>query len=232
MAIGSIVLLLAAGMLGTSGESYSRVGNNVASEREGRAVFTTLQQDLSAAVFQKDLLIQSVNPEAWTKTRLGFLTSLPEASQDSADFVGDLCAVSYYIADISHNGKVVRCLMRGFRNSRQTFSALRSDSSVQDQLFAPQGALDEPIAFGVVSFKVIPRVRTNTGALTDWQPNPTTPPDLLEITLTVASRSLMSRLNSTNDWNSSPFLGQSSKISENKDLETFKAIIRFGNSAS
>ena len=57
MAIGSMILILAASVLGSSGDSYERVGGSVASEREARALIARLASDLSSGRFHKDSVI-------------------------------------------------------------------------------------------------------------------------------------------------------------------------------
>ena len=114
MAIGSIILILAATMLGSSGDGYERVGGSVASEREARALITQLASDLSTAKFHQDTLIEK-SSAPWPTDRLGFLSLQPAAAQTEAKRIGDLCAVNYYIEDRQIGNKTVRRLMRDTR---------------------------------------------------------------------------------------------------------------------
>ncbi|MES2439654.1 MAG: prepilin-type N-terminal cleavage/methylation domain-containing protein [Verrucomicrobiota bacterium] len=232
MAIGSIILILAATMLGSSGDGYERVGGSVASEREARALISQLASDLSTAKFQKDGVIEK-SSESWPTDRLGFLSLQPSQAQTKEGHIGDLCAVTYYIKDLTMGGKNVRCLMRGFRESKDTFDALRNDSVAG--LFDPSGAkadLDEPVAFGVVAFEARPRSRDAAGNWIDWVKNDITGPDSLEVKLVIARRDLVGRLKKPEDWNGAgKLLGEASKADRNKDLEIYATTIRFGNHA-
>jgi prepilin-type N-terminal cleavage/methylation domain-containing protein len=233
MAIGSIILILAATMLGSSGEGYERVGGSVATEREARALLSQLASDLSTAKFQKDTLIEK-SPSSWPADKLGFLSLQPAAAQTDEGRIGDLCAVNYYIKDLPMGGKTVRCLMRGFRESNDTFKALKTDTV--GTLFAQQASLDEPIAFGVVSFEARPRSRDSAGKWIDWVENDITGPEALDIKLVVARRDLSGKLKNASDWNGSSgagkLLGESSKADRNKNLEVYSTTLRFGNHAN
>jgi prepilin-type N-terminal cleavage/methylation domain-containing protein len=233
MAIGSIILILAATMLGSSGDGYERVGGSVATEREARALLTQLASDLSTAKFQKNTLIEK-SSSSWPADKLGFLSLQPAAAQTDEGRIGDLCAVNYYIKDLDIGGKKVRCLMRGFRESNDTFKALKAETV--GTLFTAQPGLDEPIAFGVVSFEARPRSRDAAGKWIDWVENDTTSPEALDIKLVVARRELSGKLKTAADWNgggaAGNLLGESSKADRNKNLEVYATTLRFGNHAN
>lgn len=230
MAIGSIILILAATMLGTSGDGYERVGGSVASEREARALITQLAADLSTAKFHKDTFIEK-SSASWPTDRLGFLSLQPEAAQTDAGRIGDLCAVNYYIKDLTIGSKTVRCLMRGFRESNDTFAAVKADTV--STLFAEQPNLDEPIAFGVVSFEARPRSRDTTGQWINWDKNDLKGPEALDIKLVVARPELAGKLKTTRDWEGGgacgKLIGQASEANRNKNLEVYATTLRFGN---
>jgi hypothetical protein len=223
MAIGSMVLILAATVLSSSGDGYERVGGSVASEREARAVMTRLAFDLSSGRLHKDDVIVK-SSAAWPVDRLGFLSLQPATAQTDAGRIGDLCAVIYYVKDLSIAGKTVRCLMRGFRESGATFNALRGESIAP--LFAGNVDLDEPVAFGVVSFEARPQSRDAGGKWGDWTRSDTTGPELFEVKLVLARRELAGKLKSPDDWD---LVGMSS--ARHKDLEIYAATLRFGNHA-
>ena len=233
MAIGSVLLILAAAMLGSSGDAYERVGGSVASEREARALISQLASDLSTASFHQDGVIEK-SSAAWPVDRLGFLTLQPSQAQTEAGRIGDLCAVNYFIKDLEIGGKTVRCLMRGFRESNDTFKALRENAVAG--LFEPLPDLDEPVAFGVVSFEARPRSRDTGGKWIDWEKNDTTGPEALDIKLVVARRGLAGKLTRPGDWdgtgNTAKWLGAASMADRNKDLEIYATTLRFGNHAA
>ena len=235
MVIGSLILILAATMLGSSGEGYERVGGSVASEREARALFTQLSADLATARFHKDGVIEK-SSTSWPKDRIGFLSLQPAQAQTDKNRIGDLCAVAYYIKDLKIGGKSVRCLMRGFRESKATFEALRDDKVITlfDPPTDPALDADEPVAFGVVSFEARPRSRDTSGAWIDWVKNDDNGPEAFDVKLVIARRDLAGRLNLPADWDGGGgkgLLGDPSKADRNKNLETYGTTLRFGNHA-
>lgn len=229
MAIGSMILLAAATLLGGSGESYQRVGGSVAAEREARAIITQLGTDLTSAQFHKDAAIV-IDFSAWPKDQFGFLSLQPSQAQSNKEHLGDLCAIYYYLDDIPIGGKQVRCLMRGFRESRATFEALGADKIAD--LSTPQPGIDEPVAFNVVSFQARPMVRGAGGVWTSWDPTAAPPPDAVDVRLVIARRDLAGRLKTTADWDnvgSGGRLGKSADADRNPDLEVYGAMLRYGN---
>lgn len=233
MTIGSIILLLAATVLGSSGDGYERIGGNVASEREARALFSQLTTDLSTARFHKDTLIEN-NTKAWSSDRLGFFSLQPSQAQTNAGRVGDLCTTNYYIKDLTIGGKTVRCLMRGFRESLATFDGLRRNAV--PTLFEEDTELDEPVVFGVISFEARPKSRNAEGRWNDWVQNDVTGPEALDIKLVLARRDLAAQLKTAADWDgqgpaASLLVGKSEDASRKKGLEIYGTQLRFGHYA-
>jgi prepilin-type N-terminal cleavage/methylation domain-containing protein len=230
MAIGSLILILAATLLGTSGDGYERISGSVASDREARAVIAQLSTDLATAVFHKGGVIEN-STAAWPADRLGFLSLQPESAQTEAGRIGDLCTVNYYLHDLTLSGKTVRCLMRGFRESNDTFKALREEDTTS--LFEQKPNLDEPIAFGVVSFEAHPKLRDREGKWIEWVKNDDVGPEALEIKIVIARRNLTGKLKLPADWKGdSPtgnLLGEAAKADRNKDLQVYATTLRFGN---
>jgi prepilin-type N-terminal cleavage/methylation domain-containing protein len=225
MAIGSILLLATASMLGSAGDGYERASGGVAAQREARALIGQLSADLSSARFHKDgVFVKSA--ATWPADRIGFLSLQPNHAQSDAGRIGDLCAVNYYLKDLTINGKTVRCLMRGFRESKQTFAAIGNDTVAT--LFAAQPALDEPVAFHVVAFEARPQSRDASGRWIDWIENNDTGPEALNMRLIVVRRSRAARLIQPDDWDGTRLLGQPIDAAHNKDLEIHEAMVRFG----
>jgi prepilin-type N-terminal cleavage/methylation domain-containing protein len=235
MVIGSIILLTAASLLGSSGEGYERVSGGVASEREARAAINQLNADLATAQFHPESKFLKSN-NAWPDDEIGFLCLQPAQAQAEADRIGDLCAVYYYLDDLTLGGKSVRCLMRGFRSSSKTFEALEFDN-VDTALFIRDSVNDEPIAFGVVAFEARPKEwDTAAGQWRDWKLDPLDPgagPQAHQVRLVVARRDLAGRLKTPADWSgggqSGKQLGSPSEADRNANLEVYEAMIRFGN---
>lgn len=229
MAIGTVILLAAASVLGSSGDGYERVTANVAAEREARALITQLSSDMASALFHKNGVTQASN-HSWPRDQLGFLSIQPAHAQSESERIGDLCAVHYYLDDLDHGGQKVRCLMRGFRNSRETFNALKEDTIAS--LFTPRPAIDEPIAFGVVSFEARPKTRDSQGRWIDWVRNDLKAPDAHDVRIVLACRDLSRRLITASDWDGSSHLGSPAMAAQHPNLEVFATRIRFGNHAS
>jgi hypothetical protein len=216
-------------MLGRAGDSYSQGSGSVAAEREARAVLTQMGDDFAKAVWHQDTIFEA-GGEGWKRARTGFLSLQPEDAQSDDGRSGDLCAVHYYVKDIQVGPSTVRCLMRGFRESGEVFPALRAGSLTP--MFAEEDT-DEPVAFGVLAFEATPLTRElGTGNLIDWTQtgNPvTTGPDFLRLRLVVARRELLGKLATSSDWDSSPLRGDPLKASENRNLEVYEVLQRFGN---
>jgi prepilin-type N-terminal cleavage/methylation domain-containing protein len=227
LVVGAMILLAAAAMLGSSGEGYERVGGGVATEREARALIGQLTADLATARYHPDGVIENTGA-AWPAARLGFLSLQPPQAQSREGRVGDLCAVHYYIKDLEIGGKTVRCLMRGFRESGETFAALENNSL--GSLFRPYDLLDEPVAFGVAGFEARPMKRDENGKWSDWSRGNLNGPDALELRLVIARRDLASRLRTAADWDGgNRQLGSYAASARNRYLEVYTATIRFGN---
>jgi hypothetical protein len=185
--------------------------------------------DFAKAVWHQDTIFEA-GGEGWKRARTGFLSLQPEDAQSDDGRSGDLCAVHYYVKDIQVGPSTVRCLMRGFRESGEVFPALRAGSLTP--MFAEEDT-DEPVAFGVLAFEATPLTRElGTGNLIDWTQtgNPvTTGPDFLRLRLVVARRELLGKLATSSDWDSSPLRGDPLKASENRNLEVYEVLQRFGN---
>lgn len=229
MAVGMIVLLVAASLLGQTGDGYERVGGGIGAEREARALLTQLTGDMATARHHPDGIFEQ-SGAGWSTDRLGFLSLQPGDAQSADGRIGDLCAVHYYIKDLTIGGITVRCLMRGFRESRETFEAMRNGDI--GGLFEPRER-DEPVAFNVVSFAARPVVRGTSSEWETWTATPTSAPEALDVRLVIARRELAGKLKSAEDWSGEGRLGMlvgtPSTVAENKNLEVFGTTIRFGN---
>lgn len=230
MAIGSIILLLIGGLMASSGDSYERIGGSIHAEREARAAFTQITADLASAKFHPDSIIEN-STAAWPKDRLGILSLQAPDAQTKTDRIGDLCAIHYYVKDLTIAGNTIRCLMRGFRDSTPTFEALRNNTV--PALFTSRDPIDEPIAFGVVSFTAKPKIRGSNGQLIDWVESQGAAPDLLDVSLIIARRDLAGRLKKPADWDGAGnILGDHTNASKNRNLEIYNTLIRYGHEHS
>ncbi len=231
MTIGMLVLMLAIATLGRSGDHYESIGGGVSAEREARAVLTQLTADLNSACIHKDGVFES-SIAAWPLDRLGFLCLQARDAQSANGQLGDLCAVHYYPKDLLINGKTVRCLMRGFRESRAAFKAIRDDQA--STLFTGTDR-DEPVAFGILAFEARPQSRDTNGHWQAWDQSSTRAPEVIAVRLVIARRDLVAKLTNPEAWNNGPatagLIGQASQAATNRHLEVFAAVIRFGHPA-
>lgn len=227
MTIGAILLMIAANMLGRAGDSYDRGSGSVSAEREARAVLTQIASDLSKAEWHKDTKFESKG-EGWKQGKLCVFSLQPDDAQSTDGRSGDLCVVNYYLKDIKVGNAMVRCLMRGFRESATVFPALRNGDS--STLFEEDPA-DEPVAFGVLSFEVEPVIRDGSGKWDTWIDGTATGPEAVRLRLVIARRELLGKLTTVEDWNSSPLRGNPEEAGNSPNLEVYEAIQRFGNDA-
>lgn len=228
MAIGSILLFVAATLLGSAGDSYDRGSGSVAAEREARAVLTQMADDFAKAEWHENTAFKSTG-EGWKQAEVSFLSLQPDDAQSKNGRIGDLCAVRYYVKDIDVGDATVRCLMRGFRESAEVFPALRSGSIAS---MFDESDLDEPVAFGVLSFEAVPLDRDPvTDRLESWTNDPANPVDAVRLRLVIARRELLGKLTTTADWDSSPLLGKPAEAIHNRNLEIYEVVQRFGNDA-
>jgi prepilin-type N-terminal cleavage/methylation domain-containing protein len=229
LAVGAIILLAAVAFLGSSADGYARVGGSVSTERENRMLKGELSSELGSAVFHEDMKIDRTGTP-WPKAHLGFPTLRPADAQSADNQIGDLCAVHYYLKDLTIGGRVVRCVMRGFRDSRQTFEALRADAVAG--LFLPDEVADEPIALRVVSFDAEPLVMNASG---HWEgaPQPlVAAPEAVRVRLVIVRPSLAGRLATTADWDGATAmaareLGDPAEARNNKHLQVFESVLPF-----
>lgn len=217
MAISTIILLLAAALLGSSGQGYGRAADGVACGREGRVAFCQLTADLASAVVHRGEVLDSSSGHG-----IGFLSLQSPDAQSGTGRIGDACAVIYQLEDLPIGGHVRRCLTRSVRESGETLANLRVGQT--ESLFSGRKEEAEPLAFGVVDFEAIPKSLSTGGEWTDWEMNDTIPPDALEVTLVIARSELLGRLQTTADWDALDDGGH-----DRSGLETHSGIIRFGN---
>jgi prepilin-type N-terminal cleavage/methylation domain-containing protein len=228
VSVGGVVVILAAGLLKTSSDRYGWVGGNIAVEREARAAMDQLTTDLATGQFHPQQ-VMTIDVAAWPKDRLGFLTQKTADAQTENLWLGDLCAVHYYLKDCQTNGQLVRCLMRGFRASSDSFKALYAADLAGLFIDKPE---DEPIAFGVISFSARPRKMELAGVWRDWVSDDLVSPEAFEIRLVLLRREFWGQLLTEADWDRNPaVLGDPAVVLENPKLKLYEAKITFGNDA-
>ena len=227
-AIGAVVLLLAVASLNRTGNEYGRSTDGVAAEREARAILTQVAEDMSKASAYS-LEIEESN-DGWRQDKLGFTCLQPADAQAKDEAIGDLCLVYYYVKDLEIGRETVRCLMRGFRSSDEVFRAVKDDS-VED--LYEERTVDEPVAFGVIAFEAEGLLRQKGGSWKVWKKNSDDPfaemPDVVRMKLVVARRELVAKLRTSEDWNSSPLIGDPQKAERSKLLEIYEITHPFGN---
>jgi prepilin-type N-terminal cleavage/methylation domain-containing protein len=229
LAVGAIILLAAAAFLGSSADGYARVGGSVSTERENRMLMGELSSELGSAVFHQDMRIERAGA-TWPTAHLGFLTLRPADAQSTDNQIGDLCAVHYYLKDLTIGGRSVRCVMRGFRDSKQTFEALRAEAL--DTLFLPDEVVDEPIALRAVSFDASPLVMDASGKWVDAPLPLAAAPEAVRLRLVIVRPLLAGRLATAADWDGTTALaaralGDPSEVHRNSELQVFESVLPF-----
>jgi hypothetical protein len=120
--------------------------------------------------------------------------------------------------------------MRGCRDSKETFQALESNEVAS--LFAKRDALDEPVAFGVISFSACPMSRDHSGKWIRWVRNDLTSPETIGVCLVIARRDLAGKLKRPADWDGAGttgwMLGKPSEASRQVNIEVYSPMLRFG----
>lgn len=232
MTLGTMILLLGIAALGRSRDDYSRINGGVSAEREARAALTQLTADLHTARFHPDGVFEK-SAAAWPLDRLGLLSLQPAAAQSTSGHIGDLCAIHYYLKDLVINGKTVRCLMRGLRESNPTFKAITTN--LTPSLFT-RSQRDEPIAFGVLAFEARPQSRNDSGTWQDWKASSGQAPAAVAIRLVIARCDLAAKLTTATAWDgigpASGLLGNPQHAAANPRLEVYTSLVRFGNHAA
>jgi hypothetical protein len=226
MSIGMALLILAAGVLGETGKGYERLNGDLLAEREARVALDQLKIDLQSATFQADMRYER-SASDWAQDRIGFFAFQSPDAQSETGHIGDLCAIHYYVRNLTFGGRSVRCLMRGFRESDETFQALKNGKVVD--LFVPRDR-DEPVAFGALAFEAVPETRDDKGKWQDWSPATGSPPDRIILRLTIARRDLSSKLAAPQDWDQTGgLLGNPADAADHPQLEFYETAMRFGH---
>ncbi|MEI6604331.1 MAG: hypothetical protein WCP35_03400 [Verrucomicrobiota bacterium] len=231
MTLGLMVLVLALSMLGRTRDESARIDAGVATERDARAVLTQLSADLQSAAFHQDSVFEQSQAD-WPGDRLGIFSLQSTDEQGTADCIGDLCAIHYYLKDLRICDKTVRCLMRGVRPSRDTFHAIRINQA--SDLFS-RSPCDEPIAFGILAFEARPQIRNSAGQWQAWNPSLAIAPAAMAVRLVIARRDLSSKLPDAAAWDghgtAADLLGKPALATRNRHLEVYTSLIRFGHPA-
>jgi hypothetical protein len=231
MTVGLLLLLAAVSMAYAVGDGYRKSSDVVSTAREARAALGSLSSDFARYCHYGDGVVDD-SMAKWPCDRLGFLCLQAAYAQSESGRIGDLCGVHYYVEDREIGGKTVRCLMRGFRESRETFAALKQENV--PALFRMDEKRDEPIAFGVVAFDASLKSRRSDGKWADWKKHAADSPGSLEVRLVFARPELAAKLKTRGDWEGkgrmARWLGDPLKASQNEKLEVYEARIQVGPS--
>lgn len=216
-ALGAVILLLAAAAFSRASETCARTSESIRSEREARVAAQCLADDFSAAMSCVPPWFQNASAG---QGRAGFFLLLAEEAQRKDARIGDLGAVNYRLADVKEGDRVVRCLLRGVRESPEAFAAMADRRP--ERCYEPQAA-DEPLARGVVAFEANPVQRDGDG----WKAwNREGVPDAVEVLLVLARRESAARWTTPDDWDAAV-----ASLAGDDDLrvETHRFRCRYGN---
>ncbi len=230
MSISSFILLTCAWLLGNSSGSYTLIRSSIACDREARSAMSRLTTDLASAQYYQDILFEQ-SEVARSEDQLRFLTLKSPNEQSTPTYAGDLCAVNYEIRDLKISNKIVRCLVRGIRESKETFHALQSKNI--STLFLENPALDEPIAFDVISFQAHPKRLDHDGVWQDWTPASSSKPEAIEIELVCVRPERAQQLQTSADWEKAsqqikdPTTAKRLKFHQH--FKVYQGVLRYGN---
>lgn len=220
--LSAVLVGIALVVLHTGTTGYQDVTRRDAMAGEFRVAIGALRGDFANASRAHDPMVGgSSEPGA---ALLGLMTLKPLEVQSEEQAVGDLCAVRYYLKNISIGDGGVRCLMRGVSESSDVFAALREDR-VAD-LWQPRDD-DEPVAFGVLSVEFHLLQRGDAGAWEPWNDEHHTAPSAVEIVIVLARREFAMRLDTPEKWQQAEQAMHASAHDE-RDIERRRIMQRIG----
>ncbi|MFT3989815.1 MAG: prepilin-type N-terminal cleavage/methylation domain-containing protein [Luteolibacter sp.] len=227
MAVSCVVLLGASALLGRALDHYSQTTSRIETSESARIGWSQIRADLESARFLQGAVFENPGADR-PQGRLGIFRLIKDASQRETQRIADLGAVHYYLADQTMNGRVVRCLMRGTRESADTFDALESDE--MESLFARREQMDEPVVTGVSSFEVKPK-RWSRGWV-DWNADDSFSPEAVELRVVIVKPGIAAQMKTPADWDGSgrfqEILGGIRDAASNPHLEVFSGLFPFG----
>ncbi len=157
-AILSILLVILLGTVSGSLNVWRATEDKVMADREGRAAYALMAQDLGNAYVPADSNLWPRVTNAAATSSLRFLTLRPPDYQDAGagDF-GDLCYVEYVVRRTNTLATIGRrsnnIILRKFVGSRDTFAALQNPSTAFNTLSANAAPYQE-LAYNVVPNQV------------------------------------------------------------------------------
>lgn len=196
MGVGSLLLMAAALLAKGFGNDFRRHHAGIGCEREGRACMGIFRSDIASGIYHDDISFPVAEDEQ--EEILGFLCLKPAEAQTAAGHTGDLCAVLYYLEYRQIEGKPVRCLIRGFRESKEVTIALLEGRMAG--LLRTKRNDDEPVGFGIRDFQIQALARNRTGVLVAWNPGDPGRPEVFEFGIHVAQSEFLARVRTEEDW--------------------------------
>ena len=219
VALAATLLVLAVAALGWLGDGYGRSAGGAKAGREARAALDQWSRDVSHGVTEERWWWDP-GSQLWRRDEMGMLVLAPEDAQEESEWVGDVVAVSYRVSDVMLGARVVRCLVRGQRDSAGVFAGMRDGGDFGD-LFE-SGPADEVVAFGVVGFQVEPMVWEAAGLRAAATVEERERPDALRMELIVVRPELAEAFATAEDWDGAARLGAPHEAEASKHLEVYE----------
>lgn len=195
-ALSAVLVAGAFAVMQVATTGYQRMTRREVLTGEAQLAIKALRDDFSRVVCREYLSVGVDHAEPGGSS-LGMLRLMPRSSQTEAQAIGDLCAVRYYVKDLSFGERTMRCLMRGVSESADTFDALKHGAC--GELWQP-GMADEAVAYGVLAFALRPLQRGDDGAWQTWSKEQEGAPEAVEIVLVLASPEWAMRLETREQW--------------------------------
>jgi len=218
IALLALVMVVLVQAFSSAGSLWGNTRDNASLLREARSAIELAASDLSSLYHssnstQLPLVITPKDP-ATGSNQLGFVASL--SSRDD----GDLSIVSYAVSFFQEGNDASQKLFRRAIDPASSFPILAAYLANPDPGSQRWGATgeepaalpdlaagDEPAAFNVVSFTATPFRASRdpiTGATTSLDPEDSwheaTPPDVIDISITVLPDSVAARIRTAADW--------------------------------
>jgi len=202
----SILLVILMNIVQSATSLWRSSENRVEAYREARAALQVISSDLRNTLATTNTNFFSTNLPT-NSPNIGFLATMPLSSQNT-NSLGDVCTIGYFRAYDNKSpvagatGRQSYNLYRYFVESNETFANLTGRATA-----VLTASLDtnhfEILARNIIGFNATCYV-TNSGNLTPWTPNATTPmPNLVEITITAVNNERTQRFparNASGDW--------------------------------
>lgn len=232
MGMAVTLMLVVVAVMGAGSDGFGQANRRVNANVEARAALTTMTDDVAGMLFDDNFVVKT-GDGTWPSGELSFLALKPRGAQDGSKASGDLCFIHYYTAVTQpleeERGPFSRKLYRRLVSSADVMDVLRSGGDFESPAADPARIEDEPVAFNVVQFEVMPKLLETGGEAKVWQEGDGQP-DFIDVVLRVTDNATAGTLRAESDWDGSGplakrLLGDGSENDPGKRVQTFSVTI-------